>query len=88
MHQPCSEEDGYSTPKHLNNHLGGRGKLTEALIKNLLLYYGLAIRRNVNSVKDMNEAIMATCALQMMNQDTSTVVLLPIAGGSGAKLKL
>ncbi|XP_074111956.1 uncharacterized protein LOC141535751 [Cotesia typhae] len=43
-----------------DNHLGGRGKLTEALIKKLSLYYGLAIRRNVNSAKDMKDAIMAT----------------------------
>ena len=40
--------------------LGGKGKLTEALIKKLSTYYGLAIRRNVNSVIDMKKAIMAT----------------------------
>lgn len=40
--------------------LGGKGKLTDALIKKLTKYYGLAIRRNVNFVEDMREAIMAT----------------------------
>ncbi|XP_067208105.1 uncharacterized protein [Linepithema humile] len=40
--------------------LGGKGKLTEVLIKKLSTYYGLAIRRNVNSVQDMKKAIMAT----------------------------
>lgn len=40
--------------------LGGKGKLTEALIKKLTTYYGLAIRRNVNNAKDMKKAIMAT----------------------------
>lgn len=35
-------------------------KLTDALIKKLSLYYGLAIRRNVNSVSDMKKAILAT----------------------------
>jgi len=40
--------------------LGGKGKLTEALVKKLSTYYGLAIRRNINSVEDMKKAIMAT----------------------------
>lgn len=40
--------------------LGGKGKLTENLIKKLSTYYGLAIRRNVNSTEDMKKAIMAT----------------------------
>ncbi|KZC10036.1 hypothetical protein WN55_01787 [Dufourea novaeangliae] len=39
--------------------LGGKGKLTDALIKKLTKYYGLAIRRNFNSVEDMKKAIMA-----------------------------
>ncbi|XP_053995806.1 uncharacterized protein LOC128885665 [Hylaeus anthracinus] len=40
--------------------LGGKGKLTDILIKKLTTYYGLAIRRNVDSVTDMRKAIMAT----------------------------
>ncbi|EZA54492.1 hypothetical protein X777_05747 [Ooceraea biroi] len=40
--------------------LGGRGKLTDARITKLTKYYGLAIRRNVNSVQDMKRAIKAT----------------------------
>jgi len=40
--------------------LGGKGKLTETLIKKLSTYYSLAIRRNVNSAQDMKKAIMAT----------------------------
>lgn len=40
--------------------LGGRGKLTDVLIKKITRYYGLAIRRNVNSVQDMRTAIQAT----------------------------
>lgn len=40
--------------------LGGKGKLTEALVKKLSTYYGLAIRRNINSVTDMKKAVMAT----------------------------
>ncbi|KYN00045.1 hypothetical protein ALC62_09190 [Cyphomyrmex costatus] len=40
--------------------LGGRGKLTDVLIKKITRYYGLVIRRNVNSVKDIKTAIQAT----------------------------
>lgn len=40
--------------------LGGKGKLTDALIAKLTKYYGLAIRRNHNSVKKMQDAVMAT----------------------------
>jgi hypothetical protein len=32
--------------------------LSEALVKKLSLYFGLAIRRNLNSVKDMKKTIM------------------------------
>lgn len=40
--------------------LGGKGKLTDALIRKLTTYYALAIRRNINSAEDMRKAIMAT----------------------------
>lgn len=40
--------------------LGGKNNLTEVLIKKLTIYYGLAIRRNVDSVEGMKKAIMAT----------------------------
>ncbi|KZC14698.1 hypothetical protein WN55_07329 [Dufourea novaeangliae] len=40
--------------------LGGKGKRTEALIRKLAKYYGLAIRRNSESVEEMQKAIMAT----------------------------
>lgn len=40
--------------------LSGKGKLTDALIKKLTLYYGLAIRRNIDSVENMKKAIFAT----------------------------
>lgn len=44
-------------------NLGGKGKLTDVLIKKLTKYYGLAIRRNVNSVENMKKAIKATLDL-------------------------
>lgn len=40
--------------------LGGKDKLTDALIKKLTTYYGLAIRRNSDSVDNMKREIMAT----------------------------
>lgn len=40
--------------------LGGRGRLTDSIITKLTKYYGLAIRRNVNSVEGMRKDIMAT----------------------------
>lgn len=40
--------------------LGDKGKLTDALIKKLTTYYGLAIRKNSDSVDNMKREIMAT----------------------------
>lgn len=40
--------------------LSGKGKLTGKLIDKLTIYYGLAIRRNCNSVQNMRDAIWAT----------------------------
>lgn len=40
--------------------LRGRGKLTDGLIKKLSTYYGLAIRRNVDSVEDMKKEALAS----------------------------
>lgn len=40
--------------------LGSKEKLTEKLIDELLVYYGLAIRRNKDSIKEMRKEIWAT----------------------------
>jgi hypothetical protein len=40
--------------------LGGRGRLTNAMINEIQIYYGLAIRRNTKSIDDMKKAIWAT----------------------------
>lgn len=40
--------------------LGGKGKLTDVLIKKLTKYYGLAIRRNADSAEEMKKAITET----------------------------
>ncbi|KYQ47031.1 hypothetical protein ALC60_13943 [Trachymyrmex zeteki] len=41
-------------------NLGGKNRLTEAVIKKLTIFYGLAIRRHQDSVEDMKNAIFAT----------------------------
>jgi len=46
--------------KKTTKGLGGRGKLTDKIIKDLTLYYGLAIRRNMDSLENMKKAIWAT----------------------------
>lgn len=46
--------------KKKNKNLGGRNKLTGKMIDKLTTYYGLAIRRNCNSVENMKNAIWAT----------------------------
>ncbi|GFW84754.1 uncharacterized protein TNCV_680421 [Trichonephila clavipes] len=47
--------------------LCGRNRLTEAEIDRLQAYYGLAIRRNLSSVKDMQQAIWAIFFTQAIN---------------------
>lgn len=48
--------------KKQNKGVGGKGqgKLTDGLIKQLTIYYGLAIRRHPNSAGDMKKAVWAT----------------------------
>ncbi|GFW73759.1 polynucleotide 5'-hydroxyl-kinase NOL9 [Trichonephila clavipes] len=41
----------------LETGISGRGKLTDNEISKLQQYYGLAIRRNINSVSDMFKAV-------------------------------
>ncbi|CAN7981215.1 unnamed protein product, partial [Ixodes pacificus] len=40
--------------------ISGRGRLTDAVIDKLQTYYGLAIRRHVGSLDDMQKAVWAT----------------------------
>lgn len=46
--------------KKVTKGLGGKGKLTGKLIDELSIYYGLAIRRNCDSIEKMKNAIWAT----------------------------
>ncbi|XP_077256704.1 uncharacterized protein LOC143894388 [Temnothorax americanus] len=49
-----------SGKKRQTKSLGGKGKLTAKLIDKLTVYYGLAIRRNCDSVENMYNAIWST----------------------------
>ena len=49
--------------------LGGRGKLTGKLIDELTIYYGLAIRRNTDSVDKMKNDIWATLDHKISTDD-------------------
>ncbi|KAG8227031.1 hypothetical protein J437_LFUL006651 [Ladona fulva] len=55
--------------------LGGKGKLTDGLIKKLTKYYGLAIRRNVDSVNNMKKAVMATYYHSISTDSRSTTIV-------------
>jgi len=52
------------------NKLDGKGELNEKLIKQFTSYYGLAIRRNVNSVENMKKAIMAIYHMYSTNKNS------------------
>lgn len=49
--------------------LGGKGKLTGKLIDELTIYYGLAIRRNHDSVEKMRNEIYATLDHKLSTDD-------------------
>ncbi|GFU08250.1 uncharacterized protein TNCV_2901901 [Trichonephila clavipes] len=68
MHRSCYEKNGTRLRRLKTKMRGqklsdgkplcGRNRLTEAEIDRLQAYYGLAIRRNLSSVKDMQQAIL------------------------------
>lgn len=53
------------------NVIGGKGRLTDAEIDNLQIYYGLAIRRNLKDVVSMQNAVWATYLHKMSTDDTT-----------------
>lgn len=50
-------------------NLGGRGKLTGKLIDEMSIYYGLAIRRNTDSIDNMRKEIYATLYHKMSTDE-------------------
>lgn len=62
MHRSRAETNGHTSSqlKKKTKGLEGRGKLTSKLIDDLSIYYGLAIRRNHDSLSKMKNEIWAT----------------------------
>lgn len=53
----------------------GQGKLIDKIIKDLTVYYDLAIRNNPNSIEDMKRAIWATFYHRASSDELTTFVL-------------
>ncbi|GFX36068.1 uncharacterized protein TNCV_4215901 [Trichonephila clavipes] len=62
--------------------LCGRNRLTEAEIDRLQAYYGLAIRRNLSSVKDMQQAIWAIFLHKLSTDENLSMDLIQIRGAN------
>ncbi|XP_076673163.1 uncharacterized protein LOC143371637 [Andrena cerasifolii] len=65
--------------------LGGKNKLTDKLIKQLTVYYGLAIRRHSGSIDDMYEAIWATYYHKISSDKYPKHMYCPKGSGSWCK---
>lgn len=52
---------------------GGKGKLTGKLIDELTIFYGLAIRRNVDSVDNMQKEIWAILKHKISTKYLTTI---------------
>ncbi|GFT37567.1 uncharacterized protein TNCV_546021 [Trichonephila clavipes] len=67
--------------------LCGRNRLTEAEIDRLQAYYGLAIRRNLSSVKDMQQAIWAIFLHKLSTDEKPQHGFCPSASDTWCKFK-
>ncbi|GFV12804.1 uncharacterized protein TNCV_3172951 [Trichonephila clavipes] len=67
--------------------LCGRNRLTEAETDRLQAYYGLAIRRNLSSVKDMQQAIWAIFLHKLSTDENLSMDFVPLIQIRGANLK-
>ncbi|GFT19126.1 uncharacterized protein TNCV_903651 [Trichonephila clavipes] len=67
--------------------LCGRNRLTEAEIDRLQAYYGLAIHRNLSSVKDMQQAIWAIFLHKLSTDEKPQHGFCPLIQIRGANLK-
>nr|XP_022904012.1 uncharacterized protein LOC111416274 [Onthophagus taurus] len=66
----------------------GSGKLTDKLIKNLTLYYGLAIRRHPDSAEEMKKAVWATFHHKCSTDDEPKHENCPRGGNSWCKWRV
>ena len=49
--------------------VGGRGRLTNAVVVKIQNYYGMVIRSNIGNLKDMQNAIWAICFHMIMESN-------------------
>ena len=72
------------------NAVGGRGRLTDAVIDNFQNYYGAAIRSNCGNVKSMQNAIWAILYHSILGKQESMKLqhrFCPIGSGSWCQYK-
>ncbi|GFT20847.1 uncharacterized protein TNCV_941931 [Trichonephila clavipes] len=97
MHRSCYEKNGTRLRRLKTKMRGqklsdgkplcGRNRLTEAEIDRLQAYYGLAIRRNLSSVKDMQQAIWAIFLHKLSTDENLGMDFVPLIQIRGANLK-
>lgn len=68
--------------------LGGKGKLSDKLIKELTIFYGLAIRRHPNSVNDMYNALWATFYYKISMNENPQHMYCPAGSQSWCKWRI
>ncbi|KYN19113.1 hypothetical protein ALC57_08557 [Trachymyrmex cornetzi] len=73
--------------KKKTEKLGGKGKLTDSLIKDLTIYYGLVIRRNSHFVDEMRKAILATFYHKCSTNEKPQHMSYPPRANSWCKLR-
>lgn len=66
-------------------NLRGKGKLTDKLIKELTIFYGLAIRRNPDSVDDMYNAVWTTYYHKISTNENPQHMYCPVGSQSWCK---
>ncbi|GFW24094.1 uncharacterized protein TNCV_4951381 [Trichonephila clavipes] len=88
MHRSCYEKNGDTFSRLKTQMRGqklsdgkplcGRNRLTEAEIDRLQAYYVLAIRRNLSSVKDMQQAIWAIFLHKLSTDENLSMDFVPL----------
>ena len=73
--------------KKKNQGLGGKGKLTDALIDRLQNYYGIAIRSNVGNLEAMEKAIQASLNHCIASKRRNLHMLCPDGADSWCRFK-
>jgi len=65
--------------------LGGRGKLTDAVIDKLQNYYGIAVRSNVDNLNGMQSAVLASLFHVASSKDNNYHTHCPTGADSWCK---